>query len=100
MFDPGQLKACAARKAALLSQSAAHRRVLTTEAKRLKPVVQWVDLGVEWTKKIRAGYSVLGPLVDALWHPSTTGGIGSVVQRVRGILSMARSLSALWKQRR
>lgn len=100
MFDTGQLKACEERKAALLLQSSINRRRLVTEATRLKPLVQWADLGIAWIQKIKAGYSVLGPLVDALWRPSPTGGLGSVVQRIRGALSIAKSVSAFWSQRR
>lgn len=99
MFDTGQLKPLADRKRSLLAQSAAHRRVLTTEAARLKPVIHWVDLGLEWSRKIKSGYSILGPLLDALWHPTAAGGVSRWVQRVRGLISVAQSISALWKQR-
>lgn len=100
MFDTGQIKSLEDRKSALLVRSAANRRRLVSEAERLKPAVQWVDVGIAWSRKIRAGYSVLGPLLDALWHPSPTGGLGSIFQRIRGVLSIAKSVSAFWSQRR
>lgn len=100
MFDTGQLRALEDRKAALLLRSAANRRRFVSESRRLKPAVQWVDLGIAWSRKIRAGYSVMGPLLDALWRPTSTGGLGSFFQRIRGALSIAKSVSAFWSQRR
>lgn len=97
MLGRGQLRRCRERKAALLRQSAAHRSVLSEEARALRPVAGWVDLGIEVVHKVRAGWSVLAPLFS-FWQMKKEGSSG-LMQKLAGGISIARSLAGLWQNR-
>jgi hypothetical protein len=95
MFGIGQMTRCQVRKAALLQQSAAHRLALAREAQNLRPVAEWMDLGIDVARKARTGWNFLAPMVSLWRKPNPeTSGIG---QRFAGVISAARSLTALWK---
>ncbi len=95
MFASGQLTRCQRRKAALLQQSTALRHTLTTEAQRLRPVMGWVELGMDLTRKARTGWATLAPLLS-LWRTQKQESSG-LVHKLAGAISLARSLAALWK---
>lgn len=98
MFGNRELIRCQERKAALLRQSAAHRLVLVREARTLRPVAGWVDLGLGLVRKVRTGWSVLAPLLSSWRTPQQES--SGFVQKIMGGISIARSLSALWQSRR
>lgn len=95
MFETGQLIRCQERKAELFQQSAAHRRILVTEAKNLSPVVAWVDLGLDVGRKAAAGWSVLAPVLP-LWRGRNRSPAG-VAKKIAGAFSFFHALKALWK---
>ena len=96
MFGHGQLTHFQRRKSVLLQQSAAHRRALMTEAENLRPVAGWVDLGLAAARKARTGWSVLAPLLS-LWQTRKQEPSG-VVHKLAEAISLARSLTTLWKR--
>lgn len=96
MFGRGQLDQCQQRKAALLQRSAIHRRTLIREAASLRPVVGWVDQGIEFAHKARMGWSVLVPLL-ALRRDRAPGS-GGLLQRISGVLSLARAIREAWRR--
>lgn len=86
-----------ARKEMLLRASKANRDVLREEARNLQPVVAWVDFGVDVTRKVRAGWTTLFPLLS-WWRKGTTDSSG-FVDKMTGAVSIVRSLLGLWKMR-
>lgn len=98
MFGIGQLTHCQQRKAALLQRSATHRLALMTDAQNLRPVAEWVDVGISVASKVRMGWSVLAPLVS-LWQTRKQEPAG-VVHKLAEALSLVRSLTAMWSRRR
>ena len=95
MFGNGRLTHCQQRKAALLQQSANHRRTLMTETQNLRPVAGWVDLGVNVARKARTGWSVMAPLLSP-WQTRKQEPSG-FVHKLAEAISLARSIAALWK---
>ena len=96
MFRYGQLTHSQQRKSALLQQSTAHRRALITEADNLRPVAGWVDLGIDVARKARTAWSVLAPLLS-VWQARRQESSG-FVHKLAEALSLARSLTELWKR--
>jgi hypothetical protein len=96
MFGNGQLTHCQQRKAALLQHRAVHRRVLLTEAQNLRPAAGWVDLGIDIARKARTGWNVLAPLFS-LWQSQKQEPSG-FVHKLAEAISLARSLTAVWKK--
>jgi hypothetical protein len=96
MFGNGQLTCCQQHKAALLQQSVTHRSVIAQEAQNLRPVAEWVDLGIAVARKARAGWTALAPLLS-LWQTrkQATSGVAS---KLAGAIAIARSLRAVWKR--
>lgn len=95
MFENGQLTRWKVRKAALLLQSAVNRQALVEEARRLQPVLAWVDLGLVVARKARTALNVLAPWLP-LWQTGR-GESSGVFGKLAGAVSFGRSLSALWK---
>jgi hypothetical protein len=98
MFGNEHLISCQRRKAALLQQSAAHRRVLLAEAQNLRPLVGWVDVSLDAARKARTGWTTLAPLL-ACWRMREHQSPG-LIHKLANALSVARSLAALWNGRR
>ena len=65
------------------------------EARNLRPVAAWMDLGIDVAGKARAGWNVLARLLPP-WRKrkQETGGFA---QKLAGGVSLARALVALWK---
>ena len=95
MFGNEPLARCQERKAALLQQSASHRRTLILEAQNIRPVASWVDLGIDLARKTRTGWTALAPLFF-VWQSRKQSQPG-FVQKLTGAVSLARALTALWK---
>ena len=95
MFENGQIARCQQRKSALLQQSATHRRALMTEAQNFRPAAAWVDLGIGVGRKARTGWTALAPLLSC-WQTRKKSPPG-FVQKLAGAVSLAGSLTALWK---
>ena len=95
MFGIGQLTHCQQRKAALLQRSATHRLALMTDAQNLRPVAEWVDVGISVASKVRMGWSVLAPLLS-LWRARKQEPSG-FVHKLAEALSLARAVTTLWR---
>jgi hypothetical protein len=95
MFGNGQLIHCQQRKAALLQQSAAHRLALMTDAQTLRPVADWIDLGIAVACKVRMGWSVLAPLFSL--GRTRKQESSDFVHKLAGAIALARSLMEVWK---
>ena len=95
MFGNEPLARCQERKATLLQQSAVNRGTLVTAAQNIRPVVSWVDLGLDLAHKTRLGWTALAPLLS-VWQTRKDPSSG-FVQRITGAVSLARSLLELWK---
>jgi hypothetical protein len=96
MFENEQLTRCRRRKEELLQQSAAHRSALVAEAQSLRPIAAWVDLGVAATRKLRAGWEALAPLLS-LWQAGKQEP-GGLIQKITNGIALARSLMAIGKK--
>ena len=96
MFGNGQVTRCQQHKAALLKQSTTHRSVLAQEAQNLRPVAEWANLSIGVTRKARAGWAALAPLLS-LWQTRKQGSSG-VARKFAGAIAIARSLTAIWKK--
>lgn len=90
MFGHEQLTHCEQRKNALLKQSLAHRLVLRREAENIRPIAEWVDMGVNMAHKVQAGLGVLAPLIS-LWGGRKQGATG-LVHKLAEAIALARSL--------
>ncbi len=97
MFGQGQVTRLQLRKAALLRQSGIHRSLLATEVERLRPSAAWVDLGIDVARSLGRGWKFLAPLL-ALWQVGRRRSSG-FIHRLANVVSLARSLLALWKSR-
>lgn len=95
MFGNRELAGCQARKAALLQQSTVNRQALAEVAQNLQPVVVWVDLGVALARKVRTALSALAPLLS-LWGSRKSESSG-FLGKLAGMVSLGRSVAALWK---
>lgn len=95
MFGNRELAGCQARKAALLQQSTVNRQALAEVAQNLQPVVVWVDLGVAVARKVRTALSALAPLLS-LWGSRNADSSG-LLGKLAGMISLGRSIAALWK---
>ena len=95
MFGNGQLTCCQQHKAALLQHSPAHRCDLAKDAQTLRAATEWVDLGIDISRKARAGWTALGPLLS-LWQTRNQEPSG-FIHKLAGAISLACSLTALWK---
>lgn len=95
MLGNGQLNQCGQRKAELLRRSAAHRDALLAEARKLRDVALWLDLGFRVALKARAGWSGLAPL-RTVWNQGSDKP-ASVVRRIGKALLVARLLVTCWK---
>ena len=65
------------------------------EARNLRPVAAWMDLGIVVAGKARAGWNVLACLLNP-WRKRKQE-TSDFVQKLAGGVSLARSLLALWK---
>ena len=95
MFGHEHLTHCQQRKAALLQRSATHRLALMTEAQNLRPVAEWVDVGMSVARKVRMGWTVLAPLLS-LWRTRERESSG-FIHKLAGAIALARSLMEGWK---
>ena len=95
MFGNGQLACCQQRKEELLRQSLVNRQLLEQDSQRLRGVAEWVDVGIEVTRKARVAWDVAGPLL-AFWRMRRQGSSG-FAQKVALGAWVAQSLPALWK---
>ena len=86
---------CGQRKAELLQRSASQRDVLLAEARKLRDVATWLDLGVGVVLNARAGWSALAPL-RAVWNTTSAKPAG-IVRRIGKALLVARLLVMCWK---
>lgn len=98
MFENEPLTQCRQRKAALLLQSATHRLALLAEARNLRPVAGWVDVGLDAARKARTGWNALAPLL-ACWRMRKQES-PDLIHKLTNALSVARSLAAVWNERR
>lgn len=96
MFENRELNGWRQRKEALLRQSAANRSALMTEAKNLRPIVAWVDLGLSLIRQARAGWEVLAPLLS-LWQARKQESSG-LIGKIANVIALARQLTAVWKK--
>ncbi len=95
MFGDSELTRWLERKEALLLQSDVHRRALVKDARLLRPAAGWVDLGVDLARKARAGFNSLAPLLS--WWGGRKRASSGVLRKMAGVVSVARSVTALWK---
>lgn len=91
----------AQRKAELLRRSQEHRQALAAEAAKLRPLTEWVDLGVTTARQVRKGWAIAGPLLAA-WRgasaPAADQTPSSTLQRISSAISLVRSVAALWRK--
>lgn len=83
------------RKATLLRQSAVHRQILVQEARNLRPVAEWVDLGIGVAQRARAVLSALVPLFS-LWQMRKQESSGFIT-KLADAIALGRSITELWK---
>lgn len=91
----------AQRKTELLRRSQEHRQALAAEAAKLRPLAEWVDLGVTTVKQVRKGWEIAGPLLAA-WRgasaPAADPAPSSTFQKISSAISLVRSIAALWRK--
>jgi hypothetical protein len=95
VFKHEQLIHCQERKAALLRECAGHRRLLVAQAQPLRAAAEWVDRGIAVTRKARASWLLLTPLLF-LRKTRKQASTGFVHRLAEGI-SLARSIMTAWK---
>ena len=95
MFESRELKALSARKAQLLQASEANRQSLNAAATQFRPLVGWIDTGMEWARRARA----LGPVLALLLRSAKSdgscreGGSGWLTR----IVNLTETASAVWR---
>lgn len=94
MLGNGQLNQCGQRKVELLRRSAAHRDALLAEARKLRDVALWLDLGFGVALKARAGWSALAALRTVC--RTTSDKPPGVVRRIGKALLVTRLLLTCW----
>lgn len=91
----------AQRKTELLRRSQEHRQTLATETAKLRPLAEWIDLGVTTARQIRKGWEIAGPLLAA-WRgasaPGTDQAPSSTFQKISSALSLVRSIAVLLRK--
>lgn len=91
----------AQRKAELLRRSQEHRQALAAEAAKLRPLAEWVDLGVTTARQVRKGWEIAGPLLAA-WRgtsaPAADQAPSGTFQKISSAISLVRSIAALWRK--
>ena len=91
----------AERKSELLQRSHEHRQVLAAEASKLRPLAEWVDLGVTTARQVRKGWEIAGPLLAA-WRgtsaPAADHTPSGAFQKISSAISLVRSIAALWRK--
>jgi hypothetical protein len=91
----------AQRKAELLRRSHEHRQALAAEAAKLRPLADWVDLGITTVKQVRKGWEIAGPLLAAWRGNSDPGAVqapSGTFQKISSAISLVRSVAALWRK--
>ena len=95
MLENRQLICCLQRKEELLRRSAVHRSAIADEARNLRPIATWVDLGIDATRKARACWETLAPFLS-LWQARKRDS-GGVTEMVANGFALAGTFKALWR---
>lgn len=85
------------RKAELLRRSQEHRQTLAGEAAKLRPMAEWIDLGVTTVRQVRKGWEIAGPLLAALRGHSEQAP-GNFIQKISNAIALGRSIATLWRK--
>jgi hypothetical protein len=96
MLEISQLTRCQLRKEEVLRQCAAHRDTLMAEARVLRPMAIWVDVGIAAVRNARACWETWIPFFSS-WQAGK-GDSGSLIEKITKGFAIARSLKELWKK--
>ena len=94
MLGNGEMTRCLTRKSELLRASEVHRTALRRETGKLKPVMAWVDAGLQLAGSAGALRCDAKPLIGALRAPDEKSH-GLLEKLVKGF-ALVRSVSTLW----
>jgi hypothetical protein len=95
----GELIRCRQRKAALLEQSAACRQRLAAQLQPLRPVTEWMDVGLTIGRNVRDLWSGMAPwILGGLGRLDRTQGTAGRVLKLASALAIGRALAVFWKR--
>ena len=95
MLEITQLTRCQQRKEEVLRRCAVHRGALLAEARVLRPMAIWVDVGIAAVRNARACWETWLPFFSS-WQAGK-GDSGSLIEKITKGFAIARSLKELWR---